>query len=146
MPVLRVIGTCNLIRQPIQIRKVPIHTIPMIKVALHEVKFYAYHGFYPEEQILGGYYLVDAEVQFGTKKVDDEISNTVNYERLYSILNEEMQQPRKLLETLVEAMIEKIRLEFPFSETIKVTIKKLNPPLPGEVKYSLVEITYLKEA
>ncbi len=118
----------------------------MIKVALHEVKFYAYHGFYPEEQILGGHYLVDAEVGFVPKNVDDEIKNTVNYEELYSILSAEMQQPRKLLETLVQEMIDKIRLEFPFLETIKVGIKKLNPPLPGEVKYSLVEITWIKEA
>lgn len=118
----------------------------MIKVALHKVKFFAYHGFYPEEQILGNHFLVDAEVEFKNKSIEDEISNTVNYERLHAILSTEMQQPRKLLETLVQEMIEKIRLEYSFLETIKVGIKKLNPPLPGEVKYSLVEITWIKEA
>jgi dihydroneopterin aldolase len=119
----------------------------MIKVALHEVKFFAYHGFYPEEQILGNHFLIDAEVEFNNENMgDDEISNTVNYEKLYSILAEEMKQSRKLLETLVQEMIVKIRFEFPFLETIKVGIKKFSPPLPGEVKYSLVEITYIKEA
>lgn len=118
----------------------------MIKVALHQTRFFSYHGFYPEEQILGNHYLVDAEVEFQNKSIGDEISNTVNYEKLYQILSEEMQQPRKLLETLVEEMIDKIRAEFPFLETIKVGIKKMNPPLPGEVKYSLVEITWIKEA
>lgn len=119
----------------------------MIKVGLHEVKFFAYHGFYPEEQILGNHFLVDAEVEFKSEKIaDDELANTVNYEKLYSILAEEMKQPRKLLETLVQQMIEQIRSEFPFLETIKVGIKKLNPPLPGEVKYSLIEITWIKEA
>lgn len=119
----------------------------MIKVALHEVKFFAYHGFYPEEQILGNHFLVDAEVEFHNKSiVDDEISNTVNYEKLHSILAEEMKQPRKLLETLVQEIISKICIAFPFLEKIKVSIKKLNPPLAGEVKYSLVEITWIKEA
>jgi dihydroneopterin aldolase len=119
----------------------------MIKVALHEVKFFAYHGFYPEEQILGNHFLVNVEVEFNAEKIaDDEISNTVNYEKLYSILAEEMKRSRKLLETLVQEMIVKIRSEFPFLETVKVGIKKLNPPLPGEVKYSLVEITWIKEA
>lgn len=117
----------------------------MIKVALHQVKFFAYHGFYPEEQILGNHFLVDVEVEFQNKSIADEISNTVNYEKLYAILAGEMQQPRKLLETLVEEMIAKISVEFPFVEKIKVGIKKLNPPLPGEVKYSLVEITRIKE-
>ncbi|MVN23112.1 dihydroneopterin aldolase [Mucilaginibacter arboris] len=118
----------------------------MIKVALHEVKFFAYHGFYPEEQILGNQFLVDAEVGFRSESIgDDEIANTVNYEKLHSILADEMKKPRKLLETLVQEMIVKIRSEFRFLETVKVGIKKLNPPLPGEVKYSLVEITWIKE-
>ncbi|MGI4750282.1 MAG: dihydroneopterin aldolase [Janthinobacterium lividum] len=119
----------------------------MLKVALHEVKFFAYHGFYPEEQILGNHFLVNAEVEFNNENIgDDEISNTVNYERLHSIITAEMKQPRKLLETLVQEMIDKILLEFPFLETIKVVLKKLNPPLPSEVEYSLVEITWIKEA
>ena len=118
----------------------------MLKVALHDAKFYAYHGFYPEEQVLGGKYLVDAEVEFQPKKVNDELSNTVDYGKLHSILKDEMQQPRKLLETLVQEMIDKILEEFPFLEKIKVGIKKLNPLLPGEVKFSLVEITWIKEA
>ena len=118
----------------------------MIKIALHQIKFFAYHGFYPEEQILGNHYLVDAEVEFQNKSIRDEISNTVNYEKLHQIVSEEMRRPRKLLETLVQEMIGKIRLDFPFLETIKVGIKKLNPPLPGEVQYSLVEITWIKEA
>ncbi len=118
----------------------------MIKVALQEVRFFAYHGFYPEEQILGSSFLLDVEVEFKNEDVEDDISKTVNYEKLYSILAEEMKQPRKLLETLVQEMIEKIHADFPFLETVKVGIKKLNPPLPGEVKYSLVEITWIKEA
>lgn len=118
----------------------------MLKVALHEVKFYAYHGFYPEEQILGGRYLVNVEVSFSPKKVNDKLSNTVNYEELYDILSAEMQQPRKLLETLVQEMIDQLKNKFPFLDQIKISLKKLNPPLPGEVKYSLVEITWIKEA
>ncbi len=118
----------------------------MIKIALHEIKFFAYQGFYSEEHILGNHFLVDAEVEFQSKNMDDEIANTVNYEKLHSIVAEEMKQPRKLLETLAQEMVAKIRSAYPNLETIKVAIKKLNPPLPGEVKYSLVEITYIKEA
>ena len=118
----------------------------MIKVALHEIKFFAYHGFYPEEQILGNSFLIDAEVEFKNEGIEEDISKTVNYEKLYFMLAEEIKQPRKLLETLAQEMVKKIRLEFPFLETIKVGIKKLNPPLPGEVKYSLIEITWIKEA
>ena len=118
----------------------------MIKVALHEIKFFAYHGFYPEEQILGNSFLIDAEVEFKNEGIEEDISKTVDYEKLYFMLAEEMKQPRKLLETLAQEMVRKIRLEFPFLETIKVGIKKLNPPLLGEVKYSLIEITWIKEA
>ncbi len=118
----------------------------MLKVALHDVKFYAYHGFYPQEQVLGGKYLIDVEVEFQPEKVNDELSNTVDYQVLHSILSAEMQQPRKLLETLVQEMADQIKQKFPFLEKIKIGLKKLNPPLPGEVGYSLVEITWIKEA
>ncbi len=119
----------------------------MIKVALHEVKFFAYHGYYPEEQILGNYFTVDLEVDYNSKQAaNDDLAQTVNYEMLYLILADEMKKPRKLLETLVQEMIAKIRSEFPFLETIKVGVKKMNPPLPGEVKCAYVEITDVKEA
>lgn len=113
------------------------------KVALEGVRFFSYHGFYPEEQLLGNEYLLDIETE--TEVKDDgyeDISRTVNYERLLSIAEEEMAIPRKLLETVAHGILEKIRHEFLSVIRIRIVIRKLHPPLAAEVHNSLIELNF----
>ncbi|EHQ30213.1 dihydroneopterin aldolase [Mucilaginibacter paludis] len=118
----------------------------MIKVALQGVEFFAYHGFYPQEQVLGNHFVVDVSVRFVQQHHfnDDEIAYTVNYEQLYRIVEQEMRYTRKLLETVVQGIIDQIKTTYPFVEIIQASIQKLNPPLPGKVASSFIEITYTK--
>ena len=115
----------------------------MIKVALHGAEFFAYHGFYPEEQKLGSRFLVDISVKFMPtgNLLDDEIGNTVNYEQLYNIASHEMQHTRKLIETVGQAIANEVKQKFPFVEKISVCIKKMDPPLRGKVGHSNVVVT-----
>ena len=113
------------------------------KVALEGVRFFSYHGFYHEEHILGNEYMLDIETEAEVKDHGNEdISRTVNYERLLSIAEEEMANPKKLLETVAHAILEKIRHEFLYVSRIRIVIKKLNPPLVAEVKNSLIELNF----
>ena len=118
----------------------------MIKVALEGAEFYAYHGYYPEEQIIGTRFLVDVEVGFyaeiDTEK--DDLSNTVNYELLYTIIDEEMKHTRKVIESLAQAILNRIVSEFSFIETVLVIIKKQKPPFSGPVKQSVITLSYQK--
>lgn len=117
----------------------------MIKVALHGMSFFAYHGFYPEEQLIGNHFLLDVEVEFEQNSpFNDSITHTVNYESLYTIVKAEMQQPRKLLETVAEAINSRVLAAFPFAATVCTGITKLNPPLAGQVASSFVQIKYSK--
>jgi dihydroneopterin aldolase len=118
----------------------------MITVELHGVEFFAKHGYYPEEQLLGCKFLVDIAVGFVPldELIKDRLSNTVNYERLYHITCKQMQHPRKLIETLAQAIIDDIKKEYSFVETIVVSIKKINPPMRGQVGHSGVTISYTK--
>jgi len=118
----------------------------MITVALQGAEFFARHGFYPAEQVLGGKFEVDASVGFMpvSELNEDNLANTVNYEQLYAIIEQQMQQPKKLIETLAQAIIDDIKAQHPGIETATVVIKKLNPPMKGRVAYSSVSITYNK--
>jgi dihydroneopterin aldolase len=118
----------------------------MITVELHGAEFFARHGFYPEEQLLGCRFLVDISVGFMPigELTGDNLANTVNYEQLYQIAAMQMQKPRKLIETLGHAIVEEIKKEYPFIEMTTVNIKKLNPPLGGKVGHSSVTISYTK--
>ncbi len=116
----------------------------MVKVALNGAEFFAYHGFYPEEQLLGTRFMVDIEVYFTNENTlnTDRINDTVNYEELYIIAEKEMKHTRKLIETVAQAIIDKIIVRFTFIKGASVSIKKAYPALGGPVKNSVVTISY----
>ncbi|MBC7914838.1 MAG: dihydroneopterin aldolase [Pyrinomonadaceae bacterium] len=113
------------------------------KVALHGVRFFSYHGYYPEEQILGNEFVLDIETEMEVyAHGNDDLGQTVNYERLFEIASSEMKAPRKLLETVAHSILEKIRHEFLAVKNIRVSIRKMNPPLAGQVDSSLIELIF----
>jgi dihydroneopterin aldolase len=115
----------------------------MITISLHGAEFFAYHGFYPEEQQLGAKFIVDIEVDFvplDDIKVD-KLANTVDYEQLHNIACLQMQKTMKLIETVAQNIADKIKMQYPFVKTIRVSIKKMNPPMSGKVNYSAILVT-----
>ena len=114
----------------------------MISISIHGAEFFAYHGFYPEEQKLGNKFLVDVEVSFLplTNLKEDKLSNTIDYEQLYNMIDEQMKHTRKLIETVAQAIVDQIKDNYPVVEKIQISIKKLNPPLKGKVDYSCIII------
>jgi len=113
-------------------------------VALKEVKCYAFHGFYPEEQLTGNHFLTTIEVTFSPSTETEDLQKTVNYEVLNSIILAEMKATQKLLETVVKNMMDKVLNAYPFVLTARVGIRKLHPPMLGEVGHSFVELSYTK--
>jgi len=115
----------------------------MITIAIQGAEFFAYHGFYPEEQKLGTKFIVDVEVNFtpaGNIK-DDKISNTVDYEKVYNIVCEEMKNTRKLIETVAQSIADGVKERYSFVDKIRVSIRKMNPPLDGKVEFSSIIVT-----
>lgn len=111
-------------------------------VALKEVKCFALHGYYPEEQLIGNHFVIDLETEFTALGFDDELSQTVNYEDLNTIILEEMKNTQKLLETVLKNIISKVIERYPFVENIKIGMKKLNPPMLGQIGHSFVQLYY----
>lgn len=116
----------------------------MAVIALEGMRFYAYHGFYEEERIVGNYYTLDVYVKTGVFKaaMSDDLFATVNYETIYFLCQTEMRRPTKLLETLVQRMIDRLMEQFEGKVSgIKIRLTKLNPPLRGSVDRAFVEMT-----
>ncbi|MBG6233477.1 dihydroneopterin aldolase [Pedobacter sp. CAN_A7] len=111
-------------------------------VALKDVKFFALHGYYPEEQVAGNHFMVSICVTFLPSEDTEALQHTVNYEVLNHIMQEEMQRTQKLLETVVKNMLNSTLSNFPFLLTAEVGIKKLNPCMGGEVGHSFVQLHY----
>jgi len=102
-------------------------------ITLEGLEFFAYHGFYPEEQRIGNKYALDITIHtnFIEAAQYDKLSETVNYETLYQIAAKVMQEPAKLLEHIGFKVISRIRDHYPDVANVTVKVSKFNPPVGG---------------
>ncbi len=103
-------------------------------ISVENIKLYAHHGCLEEEEKIGGQYSVDVfiETDFTEASKNDELSNTVDYVLVNQIVKEEMAIRSKLIEAVGQRIIDRLKKAFERSE-FKVVIKKLNPPINGDV-------------
>src|SRR5436190_4132519 len=104
------------------------------KIALEGLEFHAFHGVYPHERESGNFFIVDISVEtdFTLAAKEDDLAGTVNYEVLFKIVKEEMDQPSKLLETVAEKIINHVLDALPPVSSVELKISKLNPPIGGK--------------
>ncbi len=111
-------------------------------VSLEGLEFKAYHGFYDEERKRGNRFICDIAVELKSfDSSDDNITDTVNYEEIYHIVDEEMKKTCKLIETVAYNIIERVKLIDNVTGA-KVKIIKLNPPLVGIASQAVVEMKF----
>lgn len=105
----------------------------MGKVALEGLEFFAYHGYYDEEQKIGNKYSVDVEVETDLMKAasKDTLANTVNYEDLYRMIAKVMAKPTRLLEAVNFRVMKEVFAHFPSATRVEVSVSKFNPPIGG---------------
>lgn len=114
----------------------------MGKISLHGVEFFAYHGYYDEEQKIGNKYSIDLTitVDLSEAAASDKLKATINYEALYKIIAHVMQQKHRLLEHVAYAIIRTIKGTFNSVEHIEVSVSKFNPPIGGVCERAKVTI------
>lgn len=113
----------------------------MALIALEGMRFHAFHGVHEAEQIIGSEFVVDIFIRAGIAKAaaTDNVSLTINYETVYQICQLEMQRPKRLLETVVMSIIERMKHQFAEMYGLRVRVRKLHPPMGGKIAESWVE-------
>ena len=99
------------------------------------MRFYAYHGAIPEEEKLGGHFIVDAEIigDFSYDRTKDELEHTVDLEEVFRLTEQIVTERRfNLIETLADEIAEEILEKYDVDEVI-ITVRKESPPIPGMV-------------
>jgi len=114
----------------------------MGKIAIEGMKFYAHHGYYAEERRVGNHFEADVYVHASLQQAGetDDLQATVNYEVIWELARDAMQDSSFLLEHVALRLYRSIRARFPGISSCKVRITKLNPPIPGEVARTYVEV------
>ena len=93
------------------------------------MRFHAYHGVHPEEQILGSEFVVDIFIETSTElaAATADLTKTVNYETVYLAVKVEMETSHALIESLIEAIEKRLKFQFQTLKAVRMKIKKMNP-------------------
>lgn len=111
------------------------------KVKLEGMQFYAFHGYYKEEQKIGSQFELDAEIVVKTfDEFEDQIDDTVNYEKIYNICKEEMEITQQLIETVAIRILKKIQ-SLKNVVSAEIRIAKLHPKMGGIIDAAVVEMS-----
>jgi len=107
----------------------------MLTVSLSGVKFKAPVGLYPQEAFTQND--IEIHISVSMPAVIDTLP-LIDYTKLHQFATEAIQEPTALLETIVQRIVHKIGSAYPESK-MSVAVRKLHPPMQGEVDYSEVK-------
>jgi dihydroneopterin aldolase len=113
-----------------------------MKISVNNIRVYAHHGCWKEEERIGGEYIVDVllDVDFLDAAINDDLSKTVDYVRVSEIVQHEMAIRAKLIENVCHRIHSAMKKEFQSATKIFVRVTKISAPIPGQVESVSVEI------
>ena len=113
-------------------------------IRLEGMKFYAFHGVLPQENLVGAYFHVDLKLKtdFTHAAETDKLEGTVSYADIYNAVKEEMAVPSQLLEHVCQRIASRIFNNFPTIEALNIGLYKENPPMGCIAKNIGIEASY----
>ena len=108
----------------------------MALIEIEGMEFYAFHGHFDVEKVAGNRFLVDLKIEVDCSKAGqtDDLKDTLDYQKAYTAVKEEMAKPCNLLEHVGQRIVIRIKTEFPEVKNIAVKISKMTPPMGGQIE------------
>lgn len=102
---------------------------------IENMEFFAYHGCFEAEQIVGNKFTVYACLRYDCDKAaeSDRIGDALSYQTAYEIIAREMAKPSHILEHVGKRMLDALYAAFPQLKYARIKISKMNPPLGGKI-------------
>jgi 7,8-dihydroneopterin aldolase/epimerase/oxygenase len=104
-------------------------------IEIEGMHFYAYHGYYEAEQVVGSEFSVDVYIETDCSRAaaSDKLADALNYQAVFDVVKREMQVNSHLMEHVAKRILDELSGEFQSTEKIKVKVSKLNPPMGGQI-------------
>ena len=104
-------------------------------IHLEDVEFYAFHGHYKEEQIVGNKFLIDVTIETDLEPAakSDQLEFATDYQVIFRILKEEMDKKSNMLENIASRILDAIYDKLPGISKATIKIRKMNPPMGGHI-------------
>ncbi|HEY5125556.1 MAG TPA: dihydroneopterin aldolase [Ignavibacteria bacterium] len=104
-------------------------------IRIEDMEFYAFHGHFKEEQIVGNKFLIDLEIETDLEPagISDKLDDATDYSMACRIVKQEMEKKSKLLENIAKRILDALYLNMKDIKKATVRIKKMNPPVGAKV-------------
>jgi len=108
----------------------------MALIEIEGMEFYAFHGHFEVEKVAGNRFFVHLKIETDCSKagLSDHLEDTLDYQKAYLAVKEEMAIPSDLLEHVCQRIINRIKSEFPEAQKVSVKVSKMNPPMGGQIE------------
>jgi 7,8-dihydroneopterin aldolase/epimerase/oxygenase len=105
-------------------------------IEIEEMEFYAYHGHYEEERVVGNRFLLDLRIEADCDKAanSDRIKDALNYQVAYKIIREQMLKKSHLLENIAKRILNALYDNIEGIQKATIRVRKMNPPMGGQIK------------
>lgn len=116
----------------------------MSVISIEGMEFFAYHGCFKEEQLIGTKFIIDLFITVDTSNAEekDNLDDTVNYQEVFRLVKKEMEVTSKLLEHVGNRILKRTKEKFPQIEKATLKIRKMNPPLGGKMDFVSVTLDF----
>lgn len=113
-------------------------------ITLNNMEFYAFHGCYREEQMVGNRFRADLTftVDARTASQSDSIDDTISYLDVYQLVREQMMITSHILEHVASRTLDQLKKQYPQMLSATIKIAKLTPPLGGQVEGVSIEMSF----
>lgn len=121
--------------------------VPHATVRLVNAVFYAHHGVMEEEHRIGGRYEVDVAIDLdvGAAAETDDLSKTVDYERVYALVREVVTgNSSYLIERVAWRIVTAVAEAYADVDAVEVTVRKPNPPVGGPCDRAEVVVRHVR--
>lgn len=107
----------------------------MAIIEIEKMEFYAFHGHFKEEQIVGNKFLIDLTIEADLEKASetDRLEDTLDYQVAFRLVKEEMDKNSNLLEHIGKRILDSIYSNLEGVKKATVRIRKMNPPMGGHI-------------
>jgi 7,8-dihydroneopterin aldolase/epimerase/oxygenase len=111
-----------------------------MKVELHGLHLFGYHGVEADEQALGQPFLYDVELEVGDRGANDVLAEALDYTQVAQAIRELNKQRFDLLEALASAVADMLMERFA-PESVRVRVRKTQVRPAGlTVEWSAVTV------
>jgi 7,8-dihydroneopterin aldolase/epimerase/oxygenase len=105
-------------------------------IEIEGMEFYAYHGHFRQEQVVGNKFLVNVSIETdcNVAGLTDDLNDALDYQKVYNLIKEEMEEKSFLLEHICNRILNRLYSDFSTINKATIKVSKINPPMGGQIK------------